>query len=221
MDARVEIEAENLSAGIIRIRELRIGPSPHGLAARIARRIGEMKEPFDGEEESKKKVRSLLRHGSYKPSGRGKPASEYLLESAREGSFPSINNAVDALNFVSLGSQLPISLIDTRKTDTVSFRLRRGREGESFVFNRSGQVLQLRDLLLVSVLPSDEPRATPVKDCQRTNVDEGTSQALAVIYSPPDLKDILEYATKELCLEIAAFAEIESELLFGKDCYGK
>ncbi len=216
MDARVEIEAENISAGIIRIRDLKIGPAPEGLAARIAGRIGEIREPFNGEEESKKQVRSLLRFGSYKPSGRGKPASEYLLESAREGSFPSINNAVDALNFVSLGSQLPISLIDTVKAGALSFMLRRGREGESFVFNRSGQVLQLRDLLLVSVLPSDEPLATPVKDCHRTKVDEGTSQALAIIYSPPDLTDILENATKELCLELASFAYVESQLLLKK-----
>lgn len=206
MDARVEIAIENVSIGVVRIEELRIGPAAEGLTKRIEQRMEDLRQPFGGEEDAKKMVRSILRYGKYKPSGRGKPASEYLLESAREGSFPSINNAVDALNFVSLGSRLPISLIDTGKAGTVSFRLRRGGEGESFVFNRSGQVLQLQDLLLISALPSDEPLATPVKDCQKTKVDEGTTEALAVIYSPPDLSAVLEKATEELVSEMAAFS---------------
>ena len=111
MDARVDIAIENVSIGVVRIEELRIGPAPEGLTKRIGQRIEKLRQPFGGEEDAKKTVRAILRFGRYKPSGRGKPASEYLLESAREGSFPSINNAVDALNFVSLGSQLPISLI--------------------------------------------------------------------------------------------------------------
>ncbi len=30
-------------------------------------------------------MRKLLRHGGYKPTGRGKPASEYLVRAAGEG----------------------------------------------------------------------------------------------------------------------------------------
>ena len=42
-------------------------------------------------------VRALLRHGGYKPAGRGKPASEYLAAAVTEGRFPAINLAVDML----------------------------------------------------------------------------------------------------------------------------
>ena len=39
-------------------------------------------------------VRDMLRFGAYKPTGRGKPASEYLLNAAAEGHFPFISAAV-------------------------------------------------------------------------------------------------------------------------------
>src|SRR4051812_13401113 len=45
-------------------------------------------------------VRDLLRHGGYKPTGRGKPAAEYLLKAAGEAGLSSINVAVDACNAV-------------------------------------------------------------------------------------------------------------------------
>lgn len=212
MDASLEMAAGNTAAGVIRLTGLSVGPAPDDLRMRIEEAAGAAAEPFPGEEEAKNAVRSLLRFGKYKPSGRGKPASEYLLEAAREGSFPSINNAVDALNLVSMRSRLPISLIDTEKAGGTSFRLRRGREGEQYVFNRSGQVLGLQDLLLVSILPADEPLATPVKDCQRTKVDEGTREALAVIYAPAAMADRLEQATRELERELLSFSKVETAL---------
>src|SRR3954468_1341376 len=62
-------------------------------------------------------VRSLLRHGGFKPAGRSKPASEYLHAVQHEGKFPAINAAVDACNVVSLHSGLPISLVDLDATN--------------------------------------------------------------------------------------------------------
>src|SRR5690606_33116896 len=47
-------------------------------------------------------IRDMLRHGGYRPAGRGKPASEYLLRAATEGTLGSINLAVDACNVISL-----------------------------------------------------------------------------------------------------------------------
>ena len=57
-------------------------------------------------------TRTLLRHGGYKPSGRGKPSSEYLVRANRSGDLPNINVAVDACNALSLHSGLPISVVD-------------------------------------------------------------------------------------------------------------
>src|SRR5262245_50196377 len=69
--------------------------------------------------------REMLRNGSYKPTGRAKPASEYLLKAASEGNFPRINALVDANNWVSLQELVPISLwdLDLAGTEQFEFRL--------------------------------------------------------------------------------------------------
>src|SRR5689334_19115550 len=64
--------------------------------------------PFAPSEPVKTAVRDLLRHGGFKPAGRSKPASEYLVAAIAENRFPRINALVDACNVVSLHSALPI-----------------------------------------------------------------------------------------------------------------
>src|SRR3954469_9551184 len=76
------------------------------------------KAPMESSDAVRAAVRDLLRHGGYKPTGRGKPASEYLIRAAAEGGLGSINAAVDACNAVSLHSGLPISVIDLDRAQT-------------------------------------------------------------------------------------------------------
>ena len=61
--------------------------------------------PFTPTDDVRTAIRDLLRHGGFKPTGRSKPASEYLLKAVREGLLTPINLAVDACNVVSLHSQ--------------------------------------------------------------------------------------------------------------------
>ena len=68
--------------------------------------------PLSSDDAVRGAVRDLLRHGGYKPTGRGKPASEYLIRAVTEGALSSINAAVDCCNAVSLHSGLPISVVD-------------------------------------------------------------------------------------------------------------
>ena len=70
----------------------------------------EASTPVRRDEATRAAVRNLLRHGGYKPTGRGKPAAEYLVRAAAAGLLKSINVAVDACNAVSLHSGLPISV---------------------------------------------------------------------------------------------------------------
>lgn len=95
----------------------------------------------------KASVRNLLRRGSYKPAGRAKPSSEYLLAAAL-GDFPLVNPAVDVNNAVSLQWGYPASIFDLAKTGDELF-LRLGLAGESYIFNASGQTIELRDLLVL------------------------------------------------------------------------
>src|SRR5580765_3308055 len=98
--------------------------------------------PMATDDAVRKSVRDLLRHGGHKPTGRGKPASEYLLAACAEGSLGSINLAVDACNAVSLHSGLPISVVDLALARE-PFRIGIAKDGERYVFNASGQLIDL------------------------------------------------------------------------------
>jgi len=184
LDVEVEVGVDGVAAGIAVARGCRTEPAPAALEELIVQAIAGAKASPPAREAA---VRDMLRFGKYKPTGRGKPASEYLLKAAVEDRFPRINNLVDVNNWISLTSLLPISLIDLEKCGSSRFVLRRGRAGESYVFNSAGQVIELEDLLLVAHLPADAPCANPVKDSMATKLSEGSADVLAVIYAPASL----------------------------------
>lgn len=147
--------------------------------------------PLASSDEVRSKVRDLLRHGGYKPTGRGKPASEYLLRAAGEGTLSSINAAVDACNVVSLHSGLPISVVD-RELAREPLRIGVAAEGASYVFNASGQSIELAGLLCL--FDAEGPIANAVKDCQRTKTYAGTTKTLTVIWGTKALPGRSEQA---------------------------
>jgi DNA/RNA-binding domain of Phe-tRNA-synthetase-like protein len=191
-DVTIDLADPGIAMGAAFARGCTVGPAPAGLEEALTSAIASAPD----EEAVKKAVRDLLRHGKYKPTGRGKPACEYLLNAAREARFPRINNLVDINNLISLESQLPISLIDVTLAGTNRFRVRRGRAGEKYVFNSGGQEIELEDLLLVAHLPSDTPCANPVKDSMATKLIDASTDVLAVLYAPPSLRDRLSRATQ-------------------------
>jgi DNA/RNA-binding domain of Phe-tRNA-synthetase-like protein len=130
-------------------------------------------------------VRGILRHGKFKPSGRSKPSSEYLLSAALEGNFPLVNGPVDANNAISLEWGYPASIFDLDLCGT-SLLLRRGTKGESYVFNSSGQTIDLEDLLCVCRMDRNGwiPCGNPVKDAMSTKITESTRNVVGVIYAP-------------------------------------
>jgi hypothetical protein len=130
-------------------------------------------------------VRGLLRYGTYKPSGRSKPSSEYLLAAALQGDFPLVNGPVDVNNAISLESGFPASIFDIELCGA-ELLLRRGMAGESYVFNPSGQSIDLKDLLCVYRAEGNSwlPCGSPVKDSMTTKVSESTHNVAAVIYAP-------------------------------------
>ncbi len=130
-------------------------------------------------------VRDMLRHGKYKPAGRAKPSSEYLLAAALEGDFPLVNGPVDANNAVSLEWGYPASVFDAAKAGR-ALLLRRGAAGESYAFNASGQEIDLEDLLVACRLVDGAwlPCGNPVKDAMSTKVFEDARDVVAVVYAP-------------------------------------
>src|SRR5438445_6681320 len=101
--------------------------------------------PLKSDDKVREAVRALLRQGGFKPTGRSKPASEYLIKAVGDKLLSSINLAVDACNVVSLHSGLPISVVDLDITRE-PLRVGIAPPGSSYVFNASGQVMDLAGL---------------------------------------------------------------------------
>lgn len=149
-------------------------------------------------------VRQILRHGKFKASGRSKPAQEYLLRCALEdGSLPRINAPVDVLNTASLVGGLPISLLSLRKCSP-DLHIRRGTHGEGFVFNASGQVLDVEDLIVTcdaSQTP-ERPVGSPIKDSMAGKIEADDTELVAIIYAPNDAPGIAAAnATAQMLVE--------------------
>ncbi len=179
-------------------------PSPQPLADLL--RL-EAEAPLAREEKVRKSIRDLLRHGGYKPTGRGKPSAEYLIRAAGEGALAPINLAVDACNAVSLHSGFPISVVDVDLA-LPPFRLGLAEEGDSYVFNASGQTIDLKGLLCV--FDREGPCANGVKDSQRTKTHEGTTRTLSVLWGREDLAERLAQAVawyRELLEDAGASTE--------------
>lgn len=135
--------------------------------------------PVASSDEVRAAVRDLLRHGGFKPTGRSKPASEYLLKAESEGTLSPINLAVDACNAVSLHSGLPISVVDLELAQA-PFRVAVAGPGSSYVFNQSGQNIDIGGLLCL--FDAEGACANAVKDSQRTKTNAATRRTLTAIW---------------------------------------
>jgi len=164
--------------------------------------------PVARSEELRKAVRDLLRHGGYKPTGRGKPSCEYLVRAAGDEQLGSINAAVDACNIASLASGLPISVVDLART-AVPLRIGIAEEDAAYVFNASGQEIRIGGLLCL--FDAEGPCANAVKDAQRTKTSEQTTSTLSVVWGVAGFEEQLERTTawyRELLESCGASTEV-------------
>lgn len=158
-------------------------PSPEWLVALLK---SDASAPLSSDDAVRGAVRDMLRHGGYKPTGRGKPASEYLVRAAGDGSLGTINTAVDLCNAVSLHSGLPVSVVDLDRA-TSPFRVAIAPEGAQYVFNASGQSIDLAGLLCL--FDAEGPCANAVKDAQRTKTNADTRRTLTLLWGAKSLGD--------------------------------
>lgn len=178
----------NLRLGIVLARGVLAEAFIPELDFRIAQRLLRLRQGLSPQEEQfRASVRDVFRNGSYKPTGRGKPASEYLLRTALEGNFPRINSIVDCCNLISIENLLPISIWDVNAARSERFEFRMGLESESFVFNSSGQAIELKDLIIGCALDHDEgsrPIVNAIKDSMGTKTSMSTFTVAAALYAP-------------------------------------
>ena len=201
------IPRDDVWLGIVRAERIGVDDLPKGFEDRLEGVITRRRGLDPAEEARRLAVRDILRNGSYKPAGRGKPANEYLLHAASQpdGAFPRINAPVDVCNMLSLDAVLPISLwdLDLAATDRYVFRL--GLPGEGFAFNRGGQRIEVEDLITGYRIVDDrseDPIVNPVKDSLATKTTPETSRVAACIYAPSRV--VSRSMLASLCEEFAA-----------------
>jgi DNA/RNA-binding domain of Phe-tRNA-synthetase-like protein len=163
-------------------------PTP---AATLALLALDAPAPLQGDDAVREAVRRMLRHGGFKPAGRSKPASEYLVKAVGDKTLGSINAAVDVCNIVSLHSGLPISVVDLAKARP-PFHIEIAPSGAAYVFNASGQSIDLGGL--VCLFDAAGPCGNAVKDAQRTKTDAATRETLTVIWGTTELPGRAETA---------------------------
>lgn len=188
LTVKIDPSLNQLGLGVVEIRGVKVRPGCQDLQTHSQQILQVVKERWQSPdwEQQCLAVRQLLRYGKFKASGRSKPAQEYLLKCfLAEGHLPSINAPVDLLNLVSLSRNLPISLLSIRKCST-GLLVKRGSEGDCYVFNSVGQQLDLTDLVTVFDLSHSPPRpvGTPVKDSLAGKIEETDEDLVALIYFP-------------------------------------
>lgn len=165
--------------------------TPDWLAALLSRDAADV--PVQRNETIRTTVRDLLRHGGYKPTGRGKPASEYLVRATEDGPLRSINLAVDLCNAVSLHSGLPISVVDLDRA-APPLRVGVANDGASYVFNPTGQEIAVGGLLCLH--DADGPCANAVKDSMRTKTHDETRRILCLVWGSEAVADATDAAVR-------------------------
>jgi DNA/RNA-binding domain of Phe-tRNA-synthetase-like protein len=213
---RLELDHPTLKLAVVTATNVRCQASPAPLLERMQAAAARVRQdPAAFPEAVRSAVRDMLRVGGYRPSGRGKPASEFLLGAARAQGLPVVNNLVDINNLVSLATALPVSMFDADKLGA-SAHLRFGRAGERYVFNASGQTMDIAGIPVVcragreaggEPVPADEPVGNPVKDSMLAKVGPDTRNVVAVVYGSRALPpDHLERAARDLQSLLQAFA---------------
>lgn len=186
-DVTIAPQVQDVSLGIVVAHGIQIGPSPAALQEWSAVHVASvLQNGMAGGEPRREAVRAMIRAGGFKPAGRNKPAQEYLLRTITEaGAIPAILNAVDILNVISLKSGLPISLLAANRIGPHA-TLRYGLPEEKFVFNKSGQELDIHGLICICATdgPSVTPLGSPIKDSMQGKVTETDQDVVAFIYAP-------------------------------------
>lgn len=179
----------SLRIGLLEARDVTIKPSSDSYRERVVNEVRPFLSPdFMYPDQKQKGVRSLLKTFGFHPSGRSRPASEFLFKDLQNrGEFNFINNAVDINNHISLLSHLPISVIDLDKSG-YDLCIRVGFDDESYIFNREGHELALKKLLVIARHGGDRQAfGSPVKDSQATKVFAETKNLAFFVYTSSNI----------------------------------
>ncbi len=218
MDIQWSLTHPTLVVGILTARSVSVGPADAKLSARLDAVVAQ--RAADGIPPAvRAAIRNVLRLEGYKPTGRGKPANEYLLRAAQRGEFPRINNLVDINNLMSLQTGWPASILDAQRAlaGTEALEIRNGGPDERTVFNASGQEMLLTGLPGLAAA-NGVMIGNAVKDSMAGKTVDETTEIVAVFWASLETHTATEVAralkdTATLLREHAGAEEIEAMVM--------
>jgi len=118
-------------------------------------------------------------------------SSEALLRRVlRGGSFPTINNVVDACNLASLETLIPVSVFDLGKIRG-DLRLRKARPNEVFISLDGTERLLVGDEVVLADDSGNILNLYPHRDSKVASVDMSTKSVLVIAYGAPGIPQSL------------------------------
>ena len=188
----LEVQAKGVCVGWVAARECRVAPSDAALLAEVERAKAAPSRPrrLPRAPTGNLPCGTCCATGPTSPRGvASRPASTCFGRRRRERSPSSTASWKSTTSFPWNGSS-PFRWWTWAVPDARLSPCAGAVKGESYVFNTSGQVLELRDLLVVSKMPGDDPCASPIKDSQATKTHDGTRGVLGLLYAPLALRQV-------------------------------
>jgi DNA/RNA-binding domain of Phe-tRNA-synthetase-like protein len=189
--------------GLLELDGVRVQQNDPQLDAEVDRACASFRERYGGGPSSgvpgAEDARTLYKALGIDPT-KTRPSNEALLRRALKGEpLYRINTLVDALNLVSLETQLPFGLYDAHRV-AAPVVLRKGRAGEAYEGIRKGPVNVDGRPVLVD---AEGPFGNPTSDSLRTSITLATTRALVVAYAPaayasPRLEGVLDRTVETL-----------------------
>lgn len=180
----IAIEIPGVCVGLVEAQGLAVAPSGADLAREIEGKCAELGRKFTVESLAQSDavlaVRAMFRRWGLDPS-KYRPSSEALLRRVIQGKgLYNVANVVDLSNLGSIETGWPYGVYN-RAAISGEVSLRLGRPGESYEgIGRRLLHLEGRPVLA----DAQGPFGSPISDSTRTQIQEGVSEVLTVIYAP-------------------------------------
>lgn len=175
------------TAGIIRYRDIEVGPSPQMLKGRL--QLFQESIYFDLEHKSPtefegiKEWRQVFKQTGKDPNRYRHSAEALYRRIKKQNYLQTVHSAIDVNNFFSLEYEVPIGIYDTDKING-DIELKVGAEQEEYI-GLNGRLNSLHNLIVSS--DNCGPFGSPFVDSERTAVTTETKNALQIIYLRPSL----------------------------------
>ena len=203
----IEIQLPGVRLAVVEADGVAVAPSGPRLVNEMETLCARLRQQFTLESlagaESIISVRAMFRHWGVDPS-KYRPSSEALLRRVIQGKgLYHVSNVVDLTNLSSVEAGWPYGVYN-RSQISPPVTLRLGGSGERYE-GIGRRVWHLTDRPVLA--DATGPFGSPISDSTRTQISDGATEVLTVIYAPASSSDFaVEQAAKREAERLLAFA---------------